>query len=345
MENSRKRFPDWALTVIIVVAVVVIAVAVIAIVLSNVFMQENSTRKFSGPSSPYIARISVIGEISGVSNRFASSNSSYHHYWTMQTIDTLIEDPNNKGICLWLDTPGGTVYESDELYLKLMEYKEKTGRPIYAYMRKIAASGGYYAAASADGIFANRNTWTGSIGVSLGTMFDVTGFLEEHGIRATTITTGDNKSMGNIYEPMTDEQIAIYQSLVDEAFDRFVDIVALGRGMSAAEVRKISDGRILTAGQALEAGLIDGILGEKEAEQEIISKVEGTPMIYDCFFRPEATYLSLFGSALLGQGLTGSLFSGGSGPEVYKGDVAAVLELARGQEEAGIPPLKYLYTG
>jgi len=344
MQWLRKRLPDWAIIVIIVVAVITIAISIIALAISSIFTQDRDPRNFSGPASSYIARIRIVGEIGSGANRFASSDTAYHHRWTMQTIDTLMGDSYNKGICLWLDTPGGTVYESDELYLKLMEYKEKTGRPIYAYMRRIAASGGYYAAASADEIFANRNTWTGSIGVSLGTLFDVSEFLEDHGIRTDTIVSGRNKAMGSYYEPLTDEQREIYQSLVDDAYDRFVAIVAAGRGMTDKEARTLADGRIFTAEQALEAGLIDRILGEKEAEDTIKAKFEGGAVIYDCYYRPDTNYLSLFASLFNGNGLFEYL-RGDAIRSAYDGDLAAVLELAGEQSEADMPPLKYLYTG
>ena len=345
MRRAAKVFPEWAMVTIIVVAVVTIAVAVLALIISGILSQDPDERGFSGPDSPYIARIKVVGEISGNASRFASSDNAYHHRWTMQTINKLMSDGNNKGICLWIDTPGGAVYECDELYLKLMEYKEKTGRPIYAYMRKMATSGGYYTAASADEVFANRNSWTGSIGVSLGTIFDISGFLDEHGIRTNTIVSGDNKAMGSTYEPMTDEQRAIFQSLVDEAYDRFVAIVAEARGFTDKEARVVADGRLYTAEQALAAGLIDGIFGEVEAEAEITSRFDGGAVIYDCFYKADTYYLSLITAVFGGdQGLIGALkdiFSGS--PD--KGDVTAVLELAREQAEAGVPPLKYLYAG
>jgi len=345
MKSINKLFPRWAMITIIVAAIVTIAVALIALSISSLFSQEADSRVFSGPSYPYIARIKIVGEISGSASRFASSDNVYHHKWTIQTINTLMNDSNNKGICLWIDTPGGAVYECDELYLKLMEYKERTGRPIYAYMRRIATSGGYYTASAADEVFANRNTWTGSIGVTLGTLFDVSGFLEKYGIKTDTITSGQNKAMGNYYEPMTDEQRAIFQSLVDDAYDRFVAIVAEARGMTDKEARVLADGRLFTAGQALDAGLIDGIMGETDAETEIKSRFEGGASIYDCFYKPDTYYLSLFTSVFGGrQGLLdmiGSAFDG----SLYKGDVAAVLELVQEQAESGVPPLKYLYVG
>ena len=353
LKRMWAGLPEWARIVIAVISAIVIGIVIAGIAWAAFIGPglspdpASSSKAFEGPAHTYIAKIKVIGQISGSASSYSSSDSSYHHAWTLQTIDTLIGDANNKGIYLWLDTPGGAVYESDELYLKLMEYKEKTERPVYAYMGKLAASGGYYVASAADEIFANRNTWTGSIGVTIGTFFDVSDFLEEHGIHTETITAGSNKAMGSNYTPLTDEQKAIYQSLVDDAYDQFVAIVAEGRSMSDEEARKLADGRLYTASQALEAGLIDFILGEKDAENAVKEKFEDGAVITDCYYRPDK-YFSLFGSSqssgfsiwdfLLGRA------GEGAGP-AYEGDVAAVLRLAQDQEEAGAPPLRYLYTG
>lgn len=371
-KKRRRAVPGWAIVIITIACVIVIGFGVLAaLVLQGAgFFSGSESKAFAGPARPYIAKISIVGEIGGSASRYYSSDSAYHHAWTLGTIDTLIADENNRGIYLWINTPGGAVYESDELYLKLMEYREKTERPVYVYMGKMATSGGYYIASAADGIYANRNTWTGSIGVTMGTFFDVSEFLDKHGVHTDTITAGRNKAMGSYYEPLTDEQKKIYQGLVDDAYDRFVAIVAKGRGLSEGDVRKLADGRIYTAGQALETGLIDGILGEKEAEDAIKGKFEDGIVISECYYKADTNYLSLFGSfagggtgfwdllrggagnAAPGGGDSG--YSGGSGYSgysgsaegaAYEGDVAAVLDLAREQAEAGPPPLKYLYTG
>jgi len=357
IKEWKEALPKWAVTTISVTIVVLgafllgtLAWGVILSIAGN--DQPPPTKAFSGPSWNYIAKIKVVGEIGSSASIFLSSDQAYHHEWTLQTIDTLIEDERNQGIYLWLNTPGGGVYESDELYLKLMEYKEKTGRPIYTYMTKMAASGGYYVAAASDEIYANRNTWTGSIGVTLGTLLDISGLLDKYGVKTETITSGDNKAMGNMYEPLTEEQRAIYQSLVDDSYERFVAIVALGRGMTDAEARKVGDGRIFAASQALEAGLIDDIMGEKEAEEFIKAKFEEGTGFYTCYFRPD-TQFSLFNTPgfsiwdLLRGIITGSGSGSGGSKQVseYSGDVAAVIELMRELEEGGVPPLKYLYTG
>ena len=126
-------------------------------------------------------------------------------------------------------------------------------------MQNQATSGGYYISASADKIIANRNCWTGSIGVTMGTFIDVSELLSNLGVKTTTVTAGNNKAMGSNTEPMTDEQKAIFQSLVDESYEQFVGIIAEGRKMTVASVKALADGRIYTAKQALGNGLIDEI--------------------------------------------------------------------------------------
>jgi protease-4 len=256
-----------------------VAAALIAFIAATVFMtgcmsSKPETANDAPPDKDFVARVSVVGEISGVSDEYTSSDDSYHHDWTVKTIDDLIKNKRNKGLLLYVDSPGGNVYESDELYLKIMEYKEKSERPVYVYMGPIAASGAYYISAGADKIYANRNTWTGSIGVISGTYFDVSGFLNKHGITATDVTSGKNKGMGGYFEPMTDEQRAIIQSLVDEAYEQFTDIVAEGRGMDTETVKGIADGRIYTAKQAKGNGLIDDVMSEKEAIDAIKKEMD-----------------------------------------------------------------------
>ena len=164
---------------------------------------------------------------------------------------------------LYVDSPGGAVYESEELYRKLQEYKEKTGRPIWDYMAHYAASGGYMVSMPADRIYANPNTTTGSIGVIM-SGFDLTGLYEKLGMRYISITSGKNKDSSK----MTEEQIEIYQSQVNECYEDFVEKVSEGRNMPAEEVKKLADGRTYTAKQAKANGLIDEIslLDEMKAE-------------------------------------------------------------------------------
>lgn len=186
-----------------------------------------------------------------------AAGDTYNQQWINSNIEKFQNDKNNIAIILFINSPGGTVYESDETYLALQKYKS-SGKKVYAYLGSMAASGGYYIACAADKIYANRNTLTGSIGVIAGNFIDITEFLEDHGIYYTTIHAGKNKNMGNYNEPVTDEQIEIMQSIADEAYDQFTSIVSTSRHIPYNEILPLCDGRIYTAGQALSNGLIDG---------------------------------------------------------------------------------------
>lgn len=225
-------------------------------------LRGNNTN-VSAPVGDYYAVVSVSGTIQNASSTLTTS-VSYNHTATVNYINTLANDSANRGIFLDLDTPGGTVYETDELYLALVDYAQRTRRPIWAYMNHQACSGGYYAAMAADKIYANRNTTTGSIGVII-SVSDYSGLYDTLGIKTQYIVSGGNKAMGAADTPLSDEQRAIYQSIVDEAFAQFTGIVCAGRGMSEEELLPLADGRIYTAAQALEAGLIDEIASRDEA--------------------------------------------------------------------------------
>lgn len=237
------------------------AVSVLTNTLSANTLAENVTTMLSGdlafdpPADDYIGVVNVVGTIQEqTQSSVLDTSSGYQHNTTMDYIDNLIDDSDNKGILLYVDSPGGAVYESEELHDKLMEYKEKTGRPIWTYMAHYAASGGYMTSVTGDKIYANKNTVTGSIGVIM-SGYDMSGLYEKLGIRYVSITSGVNKDSSK----MTDEQIAIYQSQVDECYQEFVDIVADGRNMSEDQVRALADGRTYTAKQAKANGLIDEI--------------------------------------------------------------------------------------
>lgn len=219
-----------------------------------------TTNDVSLPSEDFVGVVDVEGTIMNTSESqgLFSTPASYNHERTLNYIDSMIDAPNNKGIILYVNSPGGGVYESDELYLKLKEYKEETGRPIWTYMGSRACSGGYYISMASDKIYANRNTWTGSIGVIM-SLTNVKGLYDKLGIQEIDITSGPNKAIGSSGLEMTDEQRKILQGMVDESYEQFTSIVEEGRNMDINTVKPIADGRIYTAKQALNLGLIDNI--------------------------------------------------------------------------------------
>lgn len=219
------------------------------------------------PEDEYIGQLNIVGTIQqSVSNNsyFSIPNSGYDHDYYLDFIDMMIDDDNNKGIFLYVDSPGGTVYHSVEMYEKLLEYKDLTGRPIYAYFASQAASGAYLISMAADYIYANKNTWTGSIGVII-SFYNYKELLDKIGVSEVNIVSGGNKAMGSGGEEMTQEQTEIFQSLVDEAYEDFTEIVSKGRNLPIDDVKTLADGRIYTAKQAKHAKLIDEISSEENA--------------------------------------------------------------------------------
>ena len=207
----------------------------------------------------YISVIWISGTIGETSYDIFGNETSLSTFTICDYLDQIAADRHNKGLFIEIDSPGGAVYDSDKIYQALMEYKELTGRPIVAACLSTMCSGAYYIASAADEIYAERTADVGSIGVYI-EMMDVSELAGKLGVKVDYIRSSENKAMGNMYNAMTDEQRAIYQSIIDEHYERFLDIVQKSRGYDRETLRKIADGRSYTATQALQNGLIDGII-------------------------------------------------------------------------------------
>jgi protease-4 len=206
----------------------------------------------------YISVIWISGTIGETSYDIFGNETSLSTFTICDYLDQIAADRHNKGLFIEIDSPGGSVYDSDKIYQALMEYKELTGRPIVAACLSTMCSGAYYIASAADEIYAERTADVGSIGVYI-EMMDVSELAAKLGVKVDYIRSSENKAMGNMYNAMTEEQRAIYQSIIDEHYERFLDIVQKSRGYDRETLRKIADGRAYTATQALQNGLIDGI--------------------------------------------------------------------------------------
>lgn len=185
------------------------------------------------------------------------------------------EDDNVKAIILHVDSPGGSVFASDEIYQQIKE----VNKPLITAMGSLAASGGYYVAAPTDEIWASPHTLTCSIGV-ISQFLNLEEFSEEYGITAITVKSGKFKDTGNPFREFTEADRELWQELIDEAYAEFVAVVAEGRDMSEPDVREVADGRICSGRQAQEMGLVDELgylpdvikraaeLGEIELEED-----------------------------------------------------------------------------
>lgn len=179
------------------------------------------------------------------------------------------KDPSVVGVIMHINSPGGSVYASEKIYKEIKKIQE-TNKPVYAVMQELAASGGYYISAPCDKIFASNETFTGSIGVIMQS-YSLEGLFEKYGIKEQNITTGKMKDAGSPGKALDKEEREYLQNLVDSAFARFVKVVADGRNMSEADVRKLADGRIYDGSQAVENGLVDSI-GDLEAAYKEMAK-------------------------------------------------------------------------
>ena len=238
-----------------------LALAVGAALLGSSMTSNSDFTSLPKNTDSYVAVVYIDSEIAGdyVTTSLYGSSTSYNQVFYIDTIYELIDDPSNAGIMLYINSPGGEVTATDELSRAIVEYKEETGRPVYAYFSDMAASGAYWIGCHADKIIASRFCTTGSIGVTYGTHIEISRLLDELGITVTELTAGDNKAMGSMYSPLTEEQKAMYEEQLAEMHELFIDVVAENRGLDEAKVREIADGRTFLASKALEYGLIDGI--------------------------------------------------------------------------------------
>lgn len=266
-------------------------------IVKDMFSSVSEDSNIELPNKDFVGVINIEGEIGASSSNSLTSDSTYNHDFYLKYIEKMEKSDKNKGILLYVDSPGGAVYESDEMYLKLMEYKEKTKRPIWAYFASQACSGGYYISMAADKIYANRNCWTGSIGVIV-SLTNCKKLYDKLGIKEIDITSGKNKAMGSQGLELTKEQRGILQSLVDEAYDQFVGIVADGRKIDKSAVKKIADGRIYSAKQAKEINLVDEV-GSLKDEKKAFAKEAGFSEDIT-YYTPEKDSLSGMFSSIFG---------------------------------------------
>ena len=253
----------------------------------SVELAEKAAGMFSGmsegkldlPSEPYVAKVPVEGTIADTESSVGLQGGGYDHEGLLKYIDSLIKDENNVGMLLYIDSPGGEIKAGDELYLKLMDYKEATGRPIWCYFDGTACSGGYYVAMASDEICADRNCICVNIGVYIST-YNLSKLFDKYGIEQVNFKSSENKGIGMMGVPWTDEQKEIYQSIVDEYYAQFLEIVAKGRNMTVDQVRRLDDGREMLASQALKAGFIDSIDRYENYEKKVLAAA-GTEKLYE----------------------------------------------------------------
>ena len=233
------------------------------------------------------------------------------------TSDSVVDELNDyaddrsvKAIVLRIDSPGGGVVASQEIYNAVRNAK-KEGKLIVASMGSVAASGGYYVAAAADKIVANPGTLTGSIGVKM-EFANVEKLLEKIGVKGMVVKAGEYKDVGSPFRDMTEQEKKLLQDVIDDVHGQFIDAVAEGRGLPAADVKAIADGRIFTGRQALAIKLVDqlGDLADSIQLAGTLAGIKGKPRIVEKKKKiPFLDYLKEESAAWIGDVITRGLGS------------------------------------
>ncbi len=176
-----------------------------------------------------------------------------------EELDRAAKDDHVRALVLRINSPGGTVTASDVIFHQLMQFKAAHHVPVLAQLLDMGTSGAYYVALATDEIIASPTTVTGSVGVVMYNV-NVTGLMEKVGVRNQTIKAGERKDIGSPLRKMTADEQRILQAVLDQMQERFIGLVRERRtGISPEAVRTIADGRIFTADQALQLGLVDRI--------------------------------------------------------------------------------------
>lgn len=201
---------------------------------------------------------------------------------TITDLKRFADNPLVKAIVLRIDSPGGGVVPSQEIYDAVQRIRNKNNKAVIASMGTVAASGGYYIAAASDRIVANPGSLTGSIGVIM-EMANVEGLLKKIGVEGVVVKSGKFKDMGSPLRKMTNEEQALLQSVMDDVHMQFIDAVAEGRALEVSTVQALADGRIFTGRQAKEARLVDELGNLDDAIQLAadLAGIEGEPKVVE----------------------------------------------------------------
>ncbi len=225
---------------------------VIVIIILLVFL-FSVARAFFGRGAERLAVVEIEGVISE----------------SRQTMDDIIrfkEDPSIRGVILRINSPGGSVGPTQEIYREVIKLKEK--KKVFVSMGSVCASGGYYIAAAGDKVYANPSTITGSIGVIMQSVI-LDELLKKIGVKSNTIKAGELKDAGSPFREMTPQERAYLDSVVKNIHEQFIKDAAAGRKIDVEKMKGMADGRIYTGLQAKELALIDEIGNFYDTAEEL----------------------------------------------------------------------------
>ena len=227
----------------------------------------------------------MVAAVAGLIGRMAESESDKPHLVLLKLEGPIFDsepyltlmgeigrDKNCRGVLLRVESPGGAVGSSQEIYGALKRLRAK-GIPVVVSFGNVAASGGYYAGLAGEKIFANPGTLTGSIGVIF-QFPEIEKLLEKTGVSLQTVKSGALKDVGSPARKPTADELLYLQNVIDDTYAQFLEDVAANRGMNVDSLKPFADGRVFTGRQALRAGLVDTLGGLDDARAWLIARAE-----------------------------------------------------------------------
>ena len=288
--TAGKKLLWMFIGVVLTLVLICGACAPLALLASTLQGAQMSSQLPSGPAVAIVRVEGVIVSGDPPISPFGTQSAAAHSGQIVRHLKWAEGNSNVKAVVLHVDSPGGSVVASSEIHQQMAAMT----KPVVVSMGELAASGGYYVSAPARMIFANPDTLTGSIGV-IAQFLDLSQLLAEYGVAATTIKSGAFKDEGSMFRPMNDAEKAVWQAIIDEAYEGFVNVVSDGRGLSPEEVKKIADGRVYTGRQAKELKLVDelGNLPEAVRKAGEMGGIAGEPQTVE-YKEPLDIFQNLF---------------------------------------------------
>ena len=276
-EGPRRR-RRWPFVVGGLVALGLVGLAVVAVVLIVAAGEPTVPAVYeeeyvAGDGPDAIAVVPVEGTIAPADTTLGGTQPTTTPEGFADALCQAGQDTSVVAVVLEINSPGGGVTASDEMHQSILDFRKNTGKPVVVSMGDTAASGGYYISTAADRIVAHETTLTGSLGV----IIPLNNFAEaanKYGIKQVIIKSGKYKDMGSAFREMTPDERKIFQTIVDQEYAEFVDVISEGREIPKDRVREIADGRIYSGIQARGLGLVDSF-GDLDEASDTAGRLAG----------------------------------------------------------------------
>ena len=276
--------------IFVIFIIIVIVVSIIQSSRSKVSVEEE-VNIAKGNNISLIELEGTIGGSSGLTGGGVISPKD------VESLLTEAKKDSTNALIISINSPGGSVEPTQEIYNSIERFKKKSGKKVYVWMKEVAASGGYYISCTADKIIAMPTTLTGSIGVIVN-LINSEELLKKVGVSVYTLKKGKYKDMGSFSRSLTDEERAIFQNIIDEAYEQFLKIVSEKRNIPLSRLKELAQGQIFTGIKAKKVGLIDDV-GDLEDTVALVKKdlnLKGEPKIIS--HKKRRTFFSLLENVL-----------------------------------------------